>query len=604
LASATLGRTERWLLALGVAFVLVAAVASYHLTLIEVPNNVRSIARTLGEHAGIAVEIGQVELGLLGAVELDRVRAGRVEVDLVRLAPTWSAIIWNGALGLEAHVENARAPALSIGRADLVVTRARVHATGRATVRDLAYQVRGVRLELRQLGIELDGTRGVRAAFAGLNAGGLADWSGTCARNSAGEIALTAARDGARVELRSPSADRLKGTVTFDRLALGSLAATLRPAWLDLASATASGQLAISGTRRAPVVAGTAQLAEVTLEHPAISAAPLSHLAPRLDGKVELDRLGTHVHKLAVALGALELTVLGEHAPPHFFVEASLKRAPCSQVLATLPFELRQHLEGMSLEGDIGGRVRVAGELGDLDNLRFDPAIEVGCNVVADATAAPVRALVRGGAEIKVLDARGQPRTLRLERGHGAFTSLDQIPAAVVRAFVGSEDGRFFLHHGFDPERIRHALATDLNEGRVMKGASTISQQVAKNLYLSGERTLGRKLEEAVLTWRLEQALAKRRILELYMNLVELGPGIYGVGEAAHAYFNKPLKRLTEDEGAKLAALLPAPRRQMDEAWQRRYEALSARLPREKIVMEAPRPTKATQRSQHAALDR
>ena len=157
-----------------------------------------------------------------------------------------------------------------------------------------------------------------------------------------------------------------------------------------------------------------------------------------------------------------------------------------------------------------------------------------------------------------------------------------------MRAFLVAEDGRFFSHHGFDVERIGHALAADLDAGRFDRGASTITQQVAKNLWLGGERTVGRKLEEAVLAWRLEQVLDKRRILELYLNLVELGPGVYGIQDAAEKYFGKLPDELSSDEAAQLAALLPAPRRGMDAFWQKRYRALAARMPSERVMMPAP----------------
>src|SRR6185437_6297926 len=118
---------------------------------------------------------------------------------------------------------------------------------------------------------------------------------------------------------------------------------------------------------------------------------------------------------------------------------------------------------------------------------------------------------------------------------------------------------------------------------RFDRGASTITQQVAKNLWLGGERTIGRKLEEAVLAWRLEQVLDKRRILEL-------GPGVYGIQDASEKYFGKLPDELSSDEAAQLAALLPAPRRGMDAFWQKRYRALAARMPSEHIVMPAPPP--------------
>lgn len=162
------------------------------------------------------------------------------------------------------------------------------------------------------------------------------------------------------------------------------------------------------------------------------------------------------------------------------------------------------------------------------------------------------------------------------------------MPRHVVGAFLTAEDAAFRRHKGFDPEMIRRALAQDLAMGSFVKGASTLSQQLAKNLFLGPERTLGRKLAELVLTWRLEQVLSKDRILELYLNIVELGPGIRGVGRAAESYFGKPVSALTPLEAGHLASLLPNPvgyaRRfrdgRVDESWMVKLLDLLSRMKR------------------------
>jgi membrane peptidoglycan carboxypeptidase len=142
----------------------------------------------------------------------------------------------------------------------------------------------------------------------------------------------------------------------------------------------------------------------------------------------------------------------------------------------------------------------------------------------------------------------------------------------VVSAFLTAEDRRFWQHSGFDGAMLGKALAHDLAAGRVEKGASTITQQLAKNLFLQHDRTIGRKLEEAVIAWRLEQVLPKRRILELYLNAIEMGPGLYGVTEATRAYFGKDVATVGPLEAAHLAALTPNPK-----LFARRIEAPDAR---------------------------
>jgi monofunctional biosynthetic peptidoglycan transglycosylase len=129
------------------------------------------------------------------------------------------------------------------------------------------------------------------------------------------------------------------------------------------------------------------------------------------------------------------------------------------------------------------------------------------------------------------------------------------------RAVVAAEDARFLDHEGFDWEMITKAIEKNERRGRVVAGASTISQQLAKNLFLSGERSWLRKGQEAIITWMLETVLTKRRILELYLNFAEWGDGVFGAEAAARHHFGVPASALSAEQGAWLAAILPSPRR-------------------------------------------
>ncbi len=136
----------------------------------------------------------------------------------------------------------------------------------------------------------------------------------------------------------------------------------------------------------------------------------------------------------------------------------------------------------------------------------------------------------------------------------------ERISPHLVRAVLAGEDPRFFVHHGFDWDQIREALRENLEEGEIVRGASTITQQLAKNLFLSTARNPLRKLHEAVITVELEMVLGKRRILELYLNVIEWGDGIYGVEAAARHYFGLSAAALTPEQAAFLAAIIPNPR--------------------------------------------
>ena len=136
--------------------------------------------------------------------------------------------------------------------------------------------------------------------------------------------------------------------------------------------------------------------------------------------------------------------------------------------------------------------------------------------------------------------------------------AYDEIADELKLAVLVAEDINFFSHSGFDKTEISNA-ARDAIEGKRVRGASTITQQLAKNLWLSPEKTAQRKLEEAVLSWRLERRLSKHRILELYLNVVQFGPGTYGAAAASAHYFGVPASQLSADQAAQLAASLPRP---------------------------------------------
>ena len=136
-----------------------------------------------------------------------------------------------------------------------------------------------------------------------------------------------------------------------------------------------------------------------------------------------------------------------------------------------------------------------------------------------------------------------------------------RISLNLKRAVVASEDAKFIDHAGFDWEAIEKAIEKNERKGKIVAGASTISQQLAKNLLLSGERTWLRKGEEAAITWMLESTMSKRRILELYLNVAEWGDGIFGAEAAARHHFGVSAAELGPEQAAWLAAILPSPRR-------------------------------------------
>lgn len=140
------------------------------------------------------------------------------------------------------------------------------------------------------------------------------------------------------------------------------------------------------------------------------------------------------------------------------------------------------------------------------------------------------------------------------------WVPYSRISNNLKRALIAAEDAKFVDHEGFDWEGIQKAYEKNLKKGKIVAGGSTISQQLAKNLFLSGRRTPWRKAEEAVITVMLEQMMSKRRILEIYMNVVEWGNGVFGAEAASRYYFKTSAANLSAFQAAKLAAMVPNPR--------------------------------------------
>ncbi len=161
---------------------------------------------------------------------------------------------------------------------------------------------------------------------------------------------------------------------------------------------------------------------------------------------------------------------------------------------------------------------------------------------------------------ITVRDWKGEERPFLVGPENPDWTPLRWMPPALVDALVAAEDINFPTHRGVDWKATWEAAKRDWKAGRITHGGSTITQQLAKNLFLSREKTFTRKIRELVLAGRMEKALSKDRILELYLNAVEFGPRVNGAPRAARHYFGRPLSSLSLGECAFLVAMLPSPR--------------------------------------------
>lgn len=160
--------------------------------------------------------------------------------------------------------------------------------------------------------------------------------------------------------------------------------------------------------------------------------------------------------------------------------------------------------------------------------------------------------------EFREAEWKAKGRKVRI---HQNWVPFSRISPYVVKAVIIAEDDKFWSHEGFDYEAIQEAVEKNIKAGRFKAGGSTISQQLAKNLYLTPKKSPVRKIREAAITWKIERSLSKRRILELYLNVVEWGEGVFGIEAASLRYFGHPAIDVSPMEAARLVAVLPNPRK-------------------------------------------
>lgn len=266
-----------------------------------------------------------------------------------------------------------------------------------------------------------------------------------------------------------------------------------------------------------------------------------------------------------VRLGEARLrsTIHFERAPKSakLALKLGIPALACGTLLGAAPEGLLGLGEGIKLSGTFSLDLSVNADTEILSDMAVAFHLDNKCHVdrvpgplAAEQFTRPFTRTVPGSEDLPMLVESGP--------GSASWTPYDEISHYLETALLVTEDGRFFLHHGFDPRAIESSIRDNVVQGRFVRGASTLSMQLAKNLYLSREKVLSRKLKEALLTMVLEQAFDKRKLLELYMNVVELGPGVYGVKQAAHYYFNTTPDRLTTAQCFFLASILPSPKKQ------------------------------------------
>lgn len=310
---------------------------------------------------------------------------------------------------------------------------------------------------------------------------------------------------------------------------------------------------------------GVGSARDLTLHQPRISATTLRHINLGWSGRgtLRFDTPRVEIETAQVELGAVRLEVSGsaERTEAYFAVDARARvpLASCQTMMQSAPAGLFPALEGLRMSGAFSMDAKVAFDSRRPSDILVGFGLDNRC-VVTQAPQAVDPRRYHGPFTYQVQTEDGVWLDRQSGPGTSGWVELGNISKYMEAAVLVCEDGRFFHHEGFDRFAIQSAIRQNLEAGKFLRGASTISMQLAKNLYLGREKTMARKLQEAVFTMMLEQALSKEQILELYFNVIEYGPGLYGIGPATRFYFDKEPAELTMTQSFYLASLLPNPR--------------------------------------------
>jgi hypothetical protein len=375
-----------------------------------------------------------------------------------------------------------------------------------------------------------------------------------------------------------------------EQFTLGRIAEVLPPSVLRPADTTLDAALDLNWEGDAVSFGGELAMVGLSLQSEALAVDPVENVSVGLTLKgtvyplarrLELERAEARVRDVTARLSGHVALPAGTFkftngkslsVVPDIDLHFSVPRVACSKLLTSIPPALVPRLQGFVLQGffqaDVGFKANFANLDDDLD-LTGKVGID-GCKVVRApedvAALANPETLVINVEVPKLPGSGGQPGetdTMPVIVGpdNPDFAQYDQISPYLVGSIMTTEDNGFFKHHGWVSSEFKSALRRNLKGGGFRLGASSITMQMTKNVLLTKDKTLSRKLQELFLVWYLEQILPKERILELYFNAIEFGPRIYGIGAATRHYFGKRPAELTPLEAAFFSSILPSPKR-------------------------------------------
>ena len=331
---------------------------------------------------------------------------------------------------------------------------------------------------------------------------------------------------------------------------------------------------------------GKLDVSGLSLLHEKLASEPVNNLVfgLRAEGDLDIDKRLLVLKQAEGHLGSLVVRLAGSlelapgtfrfksgremHYLPKLDLQLRVPRIACAKLLASIPAPLVPHLGGFVLQGTFEADVHNKIDFANLDALDLGGKVGIdGCQVVK--APAEVTVLASSGSVIQTVEVppvppgSGNPDLMTLIVGPDSpdFVPYSRISPHLINAIMTTEDSGFFKHRGWVSSVFKTALRRNIENDGFRLGASSITMQMVKNLLLSKEKTLSRKLQELFLVWYLEQILPKERILELYFNAIEFGPRLYGIGPAARHYFGKNASDITPLEAAFFSSILPSPKR-------------------------------------------
>ena len=364
-----------------------------------------------------------------------------------------------------------------------------------------------------------------------------------------------------------PREARADGSIRLRRISLALIApfAPQLPLYnAEVGTLSAELELAASSSEQVSIE-GSLRLRRLALADERIAADPVENINLDVEGKGvwHPDERMLQIEHGQVRMGKTQVLIEGEleRTSEHYRVELTARLPPtrCNDVVGAIPKDVLGSLARFEWSGNWSALTHISLDSRELEATELSIRVRNLCQFESTPTWVRVERFQEPFRH-RAVEPDETVFEMRTGPGTAYWVAFADISPFMPAAAISHEDGAFYDHGGFAPWAIRDALVRNLEEGRYVVGASTISMQLAKNLYLQREKTIARKVQEVILTWWLENALSKDEILELYLNVIEYGPGVYGLRHGAFYYFGREPIELSPAEAAFLACMLPSPK--------------------------------------------